>query len=250
MGLALLSSPVKAEETVKIGKQNIKLSSNLMTPEALWAMGRIGAAEASADGKQIVYQIGYYSVKANKSQQKIAIINADGTGNTTLTTGSKSETDPTWYNGKIAFLSGGQLWTMNPDGSDRKQISKTSKDIEGFKFSPDGKKVILLHSLEFNEIIKKNPDDLPKATGRLVTDLMYRHWDHYVESIQHPFVTNVTIENGELRIENSEIDILEAKYKENKNNPQKKTSGLAARLEAMQKQAEELQKQRMNQQKK
>ena len=209
MGLALLSSPVKAEEAVKIGKQNIKLSSNLMTPEALWAMGRIGAAEASADGKQIVYQIGYYSVKANKSQQKIAIINADGTGNTTLTTGSKSETDPTWYNGKIAFLSGGQLWTMNPDGSDRKQISKTSKDIEGFKFSPDGKKVILLHSLEFNEIIKKNPDDLPKATGRLVTDLMYRHWDHYVESIQHPFVTNVTIENGELRIENSEIDILE-----------------------------------------
>ena len=207
--LVLLVNLAKADNDVKIGKQNIKLSSNLMTPEALWAMGRIGAAEASADGKQIVYQIGYYSVKANKSQQKIAIINADGTGNTTLTTGTKSETDPTWYQGKIAFLSGGQLWTMNPDGSDRKQISKTSKDIEGFKFSPDGKKVILLHSLDFNEIIKKNPDDLPKATGRLVTDLMYRHWDHYVESIQHPFVTDVTIDNGELRIENSEVDILE-----------------------------------------
>ncbi|MCH5309728.1 MAG: membrane protein insertase YidC [Prevotella sp.] len=43
---------------------------------------------------------------------------------------------------------------------------------------------------------------------------------------------------------------LEAKYQENKNNPNKKTSGLAARLEAMQKQAEELQRQRMNQQKK
>jgi len=36
---------------------------------------------------------------------------------------------------------------------------------------------------------------------------------------------------------------LEAKYRENQNNP-KKTSGLAARLEAMQKQAEEMQKQR------
>ena len=127
--LANLVNLVNAEETVKIGKQNIKLSSNLMTPEALWAMGRIAGAEASADGKQIVYQVGYYSVKANKSQQKIAVINADGTGNTTLTTGSKSETDPTWINGKIAFLSGGQLWTMNPDGSDRKQISKTAKDI-------------------------------------------------------------------------------------------------------------------------
>jgi len=41
------------------------------------------------------------------------------------------------------------------------------------------------------------------------------------------------------------LAILEARYKENKNNP-KKQSGLAARLEAMQKQAEELQKQRQN----
>ena len=45
------------------------------------------------------------------------------------------------------------------------------------------------------------------------------------------------------------LAILEAKYRENKNNPNKKVSGLAARLEAMQKQAEELQKQRQNQQK-
>ncbi len=204
VGLLLLGTPSKAQDDMKIGKQNIKLTSNLMTPEALWAMGRIGGCEASADGKQIVYQVGYYSVKANKSQQKIAIINVDGTGNTTLTTGSKSETDPTWYQGKIAFLSGGQIWTMNPDGSDRKQLSKTTKDIEGFKFSPDGKKVILLHSIDYYEVIKKNPDDLPKATGRLVTDLMYRHWDHYVESIQHPFVADVTAEGIK-----DGIDILE-----------------------------------------
>ena len=49
--------------------------------------------------------------------------------------------------------------------------------------------------MPFHEIIKENPSDLPKATGRRVTDLAYRHWDHYVESIQHPYVANVT-ENG------------------------------------------------------
>ena len=42
---------------------------------------------------------------------------------------------------------------------------------------------------------------------------------------------------------------LEAKYEANKNNP-KKQSGLAARLEAMQKQALEIQKQRENLKKK
>ena len=204
----LMAGPANAED-VKIGKQNIKVENGRMTPEALWAMGRIGTAEASTDGKQIVYQVGYYSVKANKSQQKICIINADGTGQQTLTTGSKSETDPTWLNGKIAFLSGGQLWTMNADGSDRKQISNTEKDIEGFKFAPDGSKVILLHSIEFNEIIKKNPDDLPKATGRRVTDLMYRHWDHYVESIQHPYVYDVITNNNQYPITGEGVDILE-----------------------------------------
>ena len=204
----LMAGPANAED-VKIGKQNIKVENGRMTPEALWAMGRIGTAEASADGKQIVYQVGYYSVKANKSQQKICIINANGTGQQTLTTGSKSETYPTWLNGKIAFLSGGQLWTMNADGSDRKQISNTEKDIEGFKFAPDGSKVILLHSIEFNEIIKKNPDDLPKATGRRVTDLMYRHWDHYVESIQHPYVYDVITNNNQYPITGEGVDILE-----------------------------------------
>ena len=94
--LVTLITPAKAQDNVKIGKQNIKVENGRMTPEALWAMGRIGTAEASADGKQIVYQVGYYSVKANKSQQKVCIINADGTGQQTLTTGTKSETDPTW----------------------------------------------------------------------------------------------------------------------------------------------------------
>jgi YidC/Oxa1 family membrane protein insertase len=41
------------------------------------------------------------------------------------------------------------------------------------------------------------------------------------------------------------LAILEARYKENKNNP-KKQSTLAARLEALQKQADELQRQRNN----
>lgn len=205
------SAKAAEEETVKIGKQNITISNGRMTPEALWAMGRIGAAEASADGRQIVYQVGYYSVKANKSQQKLCVINADGTGQQTLTTGTKSETAPTWLDNKIAFLSEGQLWTMNADGTGRQQISKTTKDIEGYKFSPDGTKVILLHSLDFNEVIKKNPADLPKATGRLVTDLMYRHWDHYVESIQHPFVYEVaaTPDASGVVISGTGTDVLE-----------------------------------------
>ena len=181
------------DETVNIGKQNIRLDGDLMTPEALWAMGRISSYAASPDGKTIVYQVGYYSVKHNKSHHVLYVMNADGTGQKKLTVSSKNETDPAFLpDGRIAFITGGEVWVMNADGTDRKQLSKTDGAVEGFKFSPDATKVILLKSIPFHDIIQKTPDDLPKATGRLVNDLMYRHWDHYVESIQHPFVCTVS----------------------------------------------------------
>lgn len=165
-----------------------------MTPEALWAMGRIGGAAASPDGKSIVYQVSYYRVKENKSHTMLYNIDADGKKACALTNTAANESDAAWIDGgrRIAFLSNGQLWSMNADGTDRKQLTRSDIDIEGFRFSPDGEKVILIKSLPYHESIKKNPADLPLATGRLVTDLNYRHWDHYVESIAHPFVAKVT----------------------------------------------------------
>lgn len=181
-----------AQNTVKDQNATFKVGSDLMTPEALWAMGRIGGATASPDGKQVVYQVGYYSVKQNKSQQMLFVMDADGKNKRQLTTGQQSETDGAWIaqGRRIAFLTGGQLWSMNADGSDRKQLTNSSVDIEGFKFSPDERKVILIKSLPYHGTIQANPADLPLATGRLATDMNYRHWDHYVETIAHPFVAD------------------------------------------------------------
>ena len=191
--MALLAVAPQSIGQTMIGKNEITLKSDLMTPEALWAMGRIGGPQASPDGKLVVYRVAYYSVQENKGHHMLFVSNADGTNKKQLTTTADNETDAAWIeNGRrIAFLTKGQLWSMNPDGSDRKQLTHSATDIEGFKFSPDCKKVILIKSIKYTGVIQANPADLPKATGRKVTDLMYRHWDHYVESIQHPFVADV-----------------------------------------------------------
>ena len=193
--LAIGCNAVNAQETVNfIGKNNITLKSDLMTPEALWAMGRIGGYQASPDGKRIVYQVSYYSVKENKSHTVIYVMDADGKNSKMLTTSTKSETDAVWTDGgqKIAYLCDGQIWKMNPDGSGRKQLTNDKTGIDGFIFSPDEKKVVLIKQIPYHETIKENPSDLPKATGRLITDMNYRHWDEYVESIPHPFLAEVT----------------------------------------------------------
>lgn len=188
-----MTDKAEAQEGIAFSRSDIKIDGGLMTPEALWAMGRIGSAEASPDGKTIVYQVGYYSVEKNKGQQTISVLDVKTRQTTQLTTEAESETDPTWTNGgeRITFLKGGQVWSMGKDGTDRKQLTNSKTPVEGFLISPDETKIILIKSIPFNYIIKKNPDDLPLATGRLVSDLMYRHWDHYVESIQHPFLAEI-----------------------------------------------------------
>ena len=195
----------KETDKVNIEKQTVKLENDQMTPEALWAMSRIGGYQASPDGQHIVFQMGYYSVEENANHQVLWMMNADGSEQHQLTTDADNETDAQWLdNETIAFLKGGEVWKMNLNGGGRKQLSETEGKVEGFMFSPDRQKVIVLKSIDFHKIIKENPADLPKTTGRVVTDLMYRHWDHYVESIQHPFVAEVGVDGI-----SDAVDILE-----------------------------------------
>ena len=179
-----------------IGRQEITIADGRLTPEALWAMGRIGSSSVSPDGTKIAYTVSYYSVKENKSHLAIYVMNADGTENTLLTTTSANEGEPVWIKGgtKIAFLSAAsgsnQIWEMNPDGTERLQLSHYEGDIEGFRFSPDETKVLFISQIKYGERTTDVYPDLDKASGIIVDDLMYKHWDEWVQTIPHPFVAD------------------------------------------------------------
>lgn len=179
-----------------IGKQHPILNSDRMTPEALWAMGRIGGFKVSPNGKQAVYAVTYYSVKQNKSHSVLYTLDLSTNKSTQLTTSTHSEMGATYVNGgkEIVYLSSesgcSQLWKMNADGTSRQQISHTQSDVADFLFSPDEKKVILIMEVDQNHSIQKNDADLPLATGMVINDLMYKHWDTYVTSAPHPFIAD------------------------------------------------------------
>lgn len=179
-----------------IGKQEITIKDGRLTPEALWAMGRIGSLSVSPDGKKVAYTVAYYSVPENKSHRVIYVMDANGSNNTLLTRTAWNEGEPQWIKdgSKIAFLcnesGGSQIWEMNPDGTDRRIISDFKGDIEGFSFSPDGKKILFISQVKYGQRTVDLYPDLPKATGIIVNDLMYKHWDEWVETTPHPFVAD------------------------------------------------------------
>ena len=198
MASALVVSSIAActqTETTVIGKRQPSIENRQFTPELLWAMGRIGGYEVSSDEKTIAYNVSYYDVEQNKSHTVIYTTDITNKKETLLTHSAKNEMAPTFIeNGeKIAFLSPDaegkmQIWIMTPDGKGRKQISFCGKDVNDFRFSPDEKKIIIIHSVKFGQRVKDTYPDLDKTSGRVINNAMYRHWDEWVEEIPQPFI--------------------------------------------------------------
>lgn len=177
---------------------NNNLPTDRLTPELLWSMGRIGSTVLSPDKTNILYTVTTYNISENRGYSAIYILNSETKETKKLTVNtSKSESDANFIeNGrKIVFLCAddngtSQLWMMNTDGSNRKCISSEKTDVNGYLFSPDEKNVVLIHDVPTETSIIKNDDDLPKATGMVINELMYKHWDRYVRSVPHPFIAN------------------------------------------------------------
>ena len=177
---------------------NNNLPTDRLTPELLWSMGRIGSTVLSPDKTNILYTVTTYNISENRGYSAIYILNSETKETKKLTVNtSKSESDASFIeNGrKIVFLCAddngtSQLWMMNTDGSNRKCISSEKTDVNGYLFSPDENNVVLIHDVPTETSIIKNDDDLPKATGMVINELMYKHWDRYVRSVPHPFIAN------------------------------------------------------------
>lgn len=86
-----------------IGKPDIEVKDGKLTPEVLWSFGRIGDVSVSPSGDKVLYTVKYFDIEKDKGNSDIYI--------------------------------------MNIDGSDVKQLTKTSGSEWNVVFSPDGKKI-------------------------------------------------------------------------------------------------------------
>ncbi|AHW61385.1 Dipeptidyl aminopeptidase/acylaminoacyl peptidase [Draconibacterium orientale] len=174
-----------------------KLSSDVMTPEVLWSFGRLGGAQVSPDGSTVLYTVTYYNIEENKSYRDIYTIPVAGGEAKNITNTASNEYNVVWRpdGKKIGYLSSAsgsvQLWEMNPDGSNKQQVSEIEGGIFGFQYAPDLSKIYYLQTVKLDNDIHDLFPDLPKANARLETDIMYRHWDTWHDyTYNHIFIAD------------------------------------------------------------
>ena len=200
----------EANEPEVIGRSDIQVVDGKLTPEMMEAFGRVSGPQVSPDRKSVLYSVEFVNLKADKGNRELWVMDIDGKNQRQITVTPESENGAVWIkNGtKIAYMAstddGMQIFTINPDGSEKTQISHIEKGIGGFLFSPDESKILLIRNIKYGKRVVDEYPALDKANARIVDDLMYKHWDEWVTEIPHPFLADVT-ENG---IENP-IDIME-----------------------------------------
>ncbi|MBQ7259455.1 MAG: S9 family peptidase [Paludibacteraceae bacterium] len=178
-----------AESKAPITKPQITIEGGRLTPEGLWAMGRIGTAQSDIETGWLAYTVSYYSVEENRSTTWIRVCNPF---NEMSVDDEFVGSEPAWFgaSGWLAFIRGGKLY-LRRDGEEI--AVEGAEDIEGFLLSPMRDKIVLIKQVKtVPSTVDKYPD-LPLATGHIHEDLMYKHWDEWTESAPQPFVCPLEI---------------------------------------------------------
>ncbi len=186
----------KEEKAPLIERPTPTITDGKLTPEVLYSMSRVSGAKLSPDGKKVLYGASFFSIEQNKGNRELFTVDVDGNNKKQLTQTPQSEQNAVWFNGgkEIAFLSSesgsSQIWLMSADGTNRRRVSNYAGGVHGFAFSPDASQLLFISEIAVKGQTKDIYLDLPQATGRIVKDLMYKHWDEWVETIPHPFLAS------------------------------------------------------------
>ncbi len=183
-----------------------------MELEDLFRLKRVSDPQVSPDGTRVAYVVTEVLKDENRANADIWMINADGSGESRkLTTSPKRDAHPRWSpDGKwIAFESArdgeSQIYLLPvAGGGEARKLTSIATSAAQAVWSPDGKALAFVSSVfpEFSARPFKDSDklnaekqaarDKGKVKARVLNQLLYRHWDSWVDDKrQHLFVASI-----------------------------------------------------------
>jgi dipeptidyl aminopeptidase/acylaminoacyl peptidase len=174
----------------------------LMSPELLWKLGRLGESIVSPDGKTLAWTVRTYVLAENSGTSALVLSDADGGNARNALVGWKQLADLHW--GKFAdqqviFFTGvkpksdepaagdsaegnpldesPQIYRLDPASGETTRITNVDDGVSNVKFAPNGHHAAFTIDVKLDQTVNDLYADLPKADARIIDSLMYRHWN-------------------------------------------------------------------------
>ncbi len=163
--------------------------------QALLRLQRIADPQLSPDGKTVAFTVTTVDIDRNAKPQQIWTVPLNGGTPRQMTRDSSNER-PRWMpdSKRLVFLSNrgdaSQVWMMDADSGNQKAVTKLATEAAGVSVSADGKKIVFLSDVypecaaaaKYDEDCNKSrmeADAKNKMKARVVTGLLYRHWNQW-----------------------------------------------------------------------
>ncbi len=174
---------------------------------ALLKIQRIADPQLSPDGKTVAFEVTVPDIDQNKRVHSVWSVPMEG--GPPLKLADLAER-PRWSpDGRLIYYvstsgDSSQIWSMNPDGSGRAQVTRLSTEADGEIVSPDGKYLVVT-SRVFPECgaddacssKRLEADKQSKVKARLITGLLYRHWTTW-EGNTRSHILSISLADGKV----------------------------------------------------
>lgn len=157
--------------------------AGILTPEVMWKMSRIGAQTLSPDGTKLLYAVTQYNLAENRGISFLWLKDMATGEERCLTDNSSTNHSAQWLdNESFAFLSNrtgsSQVWAMDIEGQNLRQLTSFDKDVEGYGIAGDHAFYVQRVKVAPLKGVDKYAD-MDKSKVRIYDDLMVRHWDYW-----------------------------------------------------------------------